>query len=259
MSSESTARVLRGTNPARLERWFLSDLNPWMLWVKSMAETVRTNRRPVSPKNPFAKVERDVSGRIEQALDQYRDARDDISERMFKAIYESPWLAALVGLNEMDVRRRGPQRPTWEHEELQRLKREVAGAHIEQGSVLDGWIRLVIYAERDEEVIDERPFSLVRRMIDELAPERRPSMSDLKAAVKRQAFVVALDEERAIAALPKLLPEMQQRRRAIDAARLVARTRGELSERHKARFRRLEQSLALDSRAQEQATECPGP
>jgi hypothetical protein len=75
---------------------------------------------------------------------------------------------------------------------------------------------------------------------------------------RSSSFVVALDEERAIAALPKLLPERQQRRRAIDAARLVARTRGELSERHKARFRRLEQSLALDSRAQEQATECPG-
>ena len=171
--------------------------------------------------------------------------RDGISERIFKAIYEAPWLAALVGLNEKDARRRGPPSPTWEHEERQRLKREVAEAHIEQGSLLDAWIRLVIYAARDDERIDERPFSLVRRMIDELAPEVRPSMSDLKAAVKRQAFVVALDEERVIAALPELLPEMQQRRRAIDCARLVARTQGELSERQEARFRRLEQSLGL--------------
>src|SRR6266403_900970 len=55
MSSEATARVLRDTNPARLERWFLSDLNPWMLAVKSMAEMVRANRRPVPSDNPLAK------------------------------------------------------------------------------------------------------------------------------------------------------------------------------------------------------------
>ena len=109
MSNEATARTLRETNPARLERWFFSDLNPWMLWVKSMAEIVRANRRPVAPDNPFVKVERDVSGQIEQALDQYRDVRDDMSERMFKAIYESPWLAAAVGVERGSLGRRGPQ------------------------------------------------------------------------------------------------------------------------------------------------------
>ena len=52
MSTEATARVLRDTNPARLERWYLSDLNPWMPWVKSMAETVRANRQPVFARQP---------------------------------------------------------------------------------------------------------------------------------------------------------------------------------------------------------------
>ena len=54
---------------------------------------------------------------------------------------------------------------------------------------------------------------LVRRMIEELKPESVPSLAALKAAVKRQAFVLALDEERAIEALPKLAPEMHHRRK----------------------------------------------
>ena len=52
-------------------------------------------------------------------------------------------------------------------------------------------------------------------MIDEMKPESRPSLAALKAAIKRQAFVLALDEERAIAALPKLAPEMDERRRGL--------------------------------------------
>ena len=67
-------------------------------------------------------------------------------------------------------------------------------------------------------------------MIEELRPELRLSLDELKAAVKRQAFALALDEARAVAALPKLLPAMAQRREAVEAARRVAGTRGLLTE-----------------------------
>jgi hypothetical protein len=251
ISNEATARVLRDTNPARLERWFFSDMNPWMLWVKSMAGTVRANRRPVSPDNPFVKVERDVSGQIEQALDQYRDVRDDMYERMFKAIYESPWLAAAVGVEPKSLGRRGPQATTWEQDELRRLKRQEFEAGVEQGTVLDAWVRLLIYARPEGSPVDERPFNMVRRMIEELKPENVPSLAALKAAVKRQAFVLALDEERAIAALPKLAPEMRHRRQGFDAARMIMKSRGELTPHQEERFRRVASILGLDSPVQE--------
>ena len=70
-----------------------------MLWVKSAAEAVRANRRQAGAENPFIKAEREASNRIEASLDQFRDKRDAFSEQAFKAVYESPGLAALVGLN----------------------------------------------------------------------------------------------------------------------------------------------------------------
>src|SRR6185295_6127568 len=216
LSNEWAARAIRALNPARLERYPLSDLNPWTQWVKSMAETVRENRRPATADNPFVRVEHQASKQIEQSLDAFRDIRDDMSEHLFKAIYGSPWLAATVGVNGASVRRRGPKSPTWEHEELKRMKRLMAESHIEQGTVLDGWVRIVLYVTREERVFDERPYNLARRMIDELSPEARPSLEELKAAVKRQAFVLALDEERAVAALHKLLPEGHSRREAVE-------------------------------------------
>ena len=80
---------------------------------------------------------------------------------------------------------------------------------------------MLAYCGREGSVVDERPFNLVRRMIEELKPEVRPSLNELKAAVKKQVFVLTLDETRAIAALPKLLPDPEQRRKAVEAARTV--------------------------------------
>ena len=251
MSNEWTARAIRALNPARLERYLFSDLNPWMQWVKAVAETVRENRRPATADNPFVRLEHQAAERIEQSLDAFRDIRDDMFERAFKAIYESPWLAAAVGLGGRSVRRRGPKSATWEHEELKRLKRLMAESHIEEGTALDAWVRMLVYVGREEPVFDERPYNLVRRIIAELAPEARPSLGELKAAVKRQVFVLALDEERAVAALPTLLPDGRERLRAVEAARLVARARGPLTEGQEGRFRRIERVLGLDAAVHE--------
>ena len=58
-------------------------------------------------------------------------------------------------------------------------------------------------------------------MLEEMKPEPRPSLDDVKQAIKRQFYALALDEERALAALPALAPEMAQRRRGFDCARAV--------------------------------------
>jgi pimeloyl-ACP methyl ester carboxylesterase len=247
MSSEASAELSRAANPSRVERWGLSNLNPWMFWVQAMAESVRTHRRTAAPDNPFTKAEREVSGRIEQSLDRVRDAKDAMSERMFKAIYEAPWLAAAVGLGADALGRRGPPSATWEHDELKRLKRQEVESQFETGSLLDAWARILLYVRREESVVDERPYNLMRRMIDEMDPEHRPALAAVKAAIKRQAFVVALDEERAIAALPALIPEMQHRRKGVEAARKVAGARGKLSAHQDERFQRLATVLSLDA------------
>ena len=58
---------------------------------------------------------------------------------MFKTIYESPWMAAVVGVEPRTQGRRGPGSRTWELEELERLKRKEAEASIEAGTLLDAW------------------------------------------------------------------------------------------------------------------------
>jgi len=253
-SSAAGAEVVRAANPSRAERWALSNLNPWMFWVQALAENVRANRRAVAPGNPFSKAEREVSHRIESSLDQVRDARDDLVERAFKAIYEAPWLAAAVGLAPDALGKRGPDTATWEHDELKRLKRLEVESQFESGSLLDAWARMLLYARREENVVDERPYNMMRRLIDAMEPERRPTLAAVKAAIKRQAFVIALDEERAIAALPALIRETQQRRSGFEALRKVAGARGRPSTQQEQRLQRISGILSLDAPAKPRRT-----
>jgi pimeloyl-ACP methyl ester carboxylesterase len=251
MSNEWTASMLRAMNPATLGRWSISDLNPWMAWVKAMASFIRENRRPVAPDNPFVGLERDGSQRIEQALDEYRDSRDALAERMFKAIYEWPLLAALVGVDGKMAGRRPARAPTWEQEELRHLKRRVVEADVEEGTLVDAWARLLMYVRPKGDPADERPFNMVRHMLQQSKPENIPSAAALREALKRQARVLAFDEERAIEALPKLAPDVNVRRRGIDAARSVMKARGELTPEQEERFRRVESILGLNGSGRE--------
>ena len=246
MSNEVTAQSLRMLKPERLQRYLLSDLNPAMWPVKMLAQMVRAQRRPASPDNPFVQAERQMSDGIEKSLDAYRDLRDAWSERLFKAIYESPWLAAMVGLTGTTDPRQASKAAAKLREELKRLKVRELEAQIEEGTPLDGNFRILLYQGREEKVVDERPFNLVRQFIQEMPVKKRPTLAQLKEAVKRQSFILLLDEERAVKALPKLLPDVEERQRALERARQIATARaGKLSDAQEVRFRRLEEVLGV--------------
>jgi pimeloyl-ACP methyl ester carboxylesterase len=250
MTTEATAFALRMMNPVRVEHLLFSDMNPAMLWVKAMADLVRAHRRPAPAENPLLKIERDVSGHIERSLDGYRVVRDQLTERMFKTIYESRWLALAVGADPDRAERRGPEGATWEREELALLKRKEAEADMEHGTVIDAWARLLLYlrpqSDAGQDQVDERPFNMIRRMIDELGDDQVATLGALKAAIKRQAFVLALDEERAIAALPKLVPDLHRLQRGLAAARLVLSARGDLTPEQNERVLKVAVMLGLD-------------
>ena len=241
------AWTLSMANPVRVDHFVFSDLNPAMHGVKALAELVRANRRPTAADNPFLALQSQLSHQIEETLDRYRDLRDDLEERLFKTIYESRWLARAVGVRPGTPGRQTPETLTWEREELAHLKRKEVEGLVENGTLVDAWARILLYLRPDGPA-DERPFNMVRRMIEELRPANVPSLAALQAALKRQALVLALDEERAISALPKLAPERDVAQRGLDAARAVLSARGSLTDRQTERLRRVAGIYGLDGR-----------
>ena len=215
-------------NPARMERWAFSDLNPWMWWVKprpSGCGRTASRSRPTTRSCRWRRKCRGRSRRRSTAIATRAMLRPSASSRRCTNRPGFPPRSASCPAAAASAARAPP---TWEREELKRLKLDEIEAWVETGTLVDAWARLLLYLGREDKIADERPFNLLRKMLEETKPENIPSLAALKAALKRQAFVLALHEERAIAALPALAPDTQLRRRGYDAARKIMRARGEL-------------------------------
>ncbi|MBL8351299.1 MAG: DUF3141 domain-containing protein [Burkholderiaceae bacterium] len=248
MSNETVAQVTRAMTPARMERWMVSDLNPAMWPIKWMAQAVRAQRQVVSADNPFAQAEQGASQLIEKTLDAYRDARDAVQEQWFLSIYQSPWLAAMLGLpaDRAGTRARSVSAAG---QALARSQAQSLEAGIEHGTPLDAAMRMLIHVAADGSGVDERPFQLVKRLLAARGDAGKVKMADVKHAVRLQAMVLMADRRRAVAALPKLLPDAAEARRALALVRQIAAARGDLDAGREARLAELQQVLGLEAAA----------
>ncbi|MDC8772536.1 DUF3141 domain-containing protein [Roseateles albus] len=237
VANEPSAKLARKLNPARMERWLVSDKNPALWPVKAVAETVRQQRHPVAPDNPFVLAEQAGSAWIEQTLNSYRDARDTVQEQLFLSIYNSPLLSAALPDAEQAPERAAVPAHTHASDE----------ACIEQGSALDAGMRMLIHIASDGSGLDERPLRMMQLLLQEAhaAGETSLTLADLKRSAKTQHRALLLDRSRAIAALPQMLPDPAQAHSAFALVRKIARAQGPLSEAHAKRLAQLEQALHL--------------
>ncbi len=246
MSNEVTASWMRLLNPDRLRRYIFSDMNPAIWPLKLLARTAREQRQPASEDNVFSKLEKQGSKQIIDSLNNFRDLRDSFYESLFQSIYQSPWTAAAVGHDSNAKSERVPKSEDWMRSELKRLKEFEQESYMEKGTPLDAAVRMLLYQGHGANVVDERPFRLLQKFIRDAPPDKKPTLEELKQAFRQQLFILLLDMDRAIEALPKLLPEMQERRLSLEFVRSIATARtGNLSEVQQTRFHRLEQILQL--------------
>ena len=245
MVTETSAELMRCTHPNRLRFEMYSDQNPLMRPVAQWAETVRENRRPATPGNPFLAVERMMSDMIAGGLEMWGNARDAATEAFFLNTYGSPVLQAMVGLRGegaaasrrigRDVAREAAARQAAAHLEQR----------IDQGGLLEAAVRALIYVRLPEGKVDERGFAALKQIGGELPPAKRVGFVRFKEIVKEQYLILLLDAERAIAALPKLLPEdSRQCQEALELVRRVLAARGALPEEGRRRLGRIEAMFA---------------
>ncbi|WP_310390085.1 DUF3141 domain-containing protein [Roseateles sp.] len=237
LANEPSAKLARKLNPARMERWLVSDKNPALWPVKSIANAVRQQRRPVAPDNPFVRAEQAGSAWIEQTLNSYRDARDAAQEQLFLNIYNSPLLSAALPAAAPAPERAAVPAHTHAADE----------ACIEQGSALDAGMRMLIHVASDGSGLDERPLRMLQLLLQEAhaAGETTLTLADLKRSAKTQHRALLLDRARALAALPQMLPDPAQARSAFALVGKIARAQGALSDAHAQRLAQLAQALQV--------------
>jgi len=241
MVTETSAELLRRSHPNRLRFEMFADENPLMRPVADWAEAVRGNRRPVSPGNPFLACERMVSDMISGGLEMWGKARDAATEAFFFNTYGSPVLQAMVGLH-------ADQASASRHigrDAAREAAAKQATADLEQciekGGLIEAAVRALIYVRLPEGKVDERGFAALKQISAELPAAKRVGLARFKEIVKEQYLILLLDAERAIAALPKLLPA--NRRQCEEALALVRQglaARGALPEEGRRRLERVE-------------------
>jgi hypothetical protein len=248
-SNDATAEALRAMHPLRLQRFMISDMNPMMGALQVMAHAARENRRRVAPDNSFVKAEQAVSKQIEKSLDLYRDMRDRNQELLFKTIYNAPLVEALAGLRAPYADATKPRARDEHAEKLLAAKIEAIRTREEQGGFGQAVLRIMLAVAQAEHMFDARGFRLAQRIKQEHPVLRKLSREWVRAAAKEEAFMLRFDQERALAALPRLLPTEQERREAVDIVRRIGYADGEITPESEIMLDRIEGILGLDQPA----------
>jgi hypothetical protein len=198
------AEAMKRFDTGRLQYEAFTDANPLMAPLAKAAEQVRENRKPVASDNPFLAAQEKVSEQIVGTLNALQQSIEKASEAMFLAIYGSPVLQAAVGVDPESARPRRPGKSLMHRELLQKRIAELK-SKIDQGGLQEGTVRALIYVGLARGYVDERGVAALRQIRLTEAGSRL-TLAQFKTMVREQCFLLLLEPEAALAAIPKLLP-----------------------------------------------------
>jgi hypothetical protein len=219
MVNPAMAQWMQRLHPLRLQYELFSNENPMMAPVATLAEQVRKDRRPVATDNPFVTMQETVSDQIVHVLDAWRDMSEALAERTLLVVYGLPTLQAAVGIDPASARHWRQAAKSLLHQELFQRRIGELKSRMPIGGVREAVIRGLIYVGMARGAVDERGFELTRRLRQ--AHGDIP-LAEFKALVREQFNMLLVDQTRALAAIPTLLPpESETRIKAFDLIKEV--------------------------------------
>lgn len=212
MATPQMAELARKCHPLRVQYEALAGQNPLTKAIETTADKVREHRKSASSDNPFLALQETVSKNIVSTLDRWRDAQEALSETMFLSVYGSPALQAALGI---DPEADPSPKPEMSQDYRKLLEARIAEikSRIPAGGLRECVIRGLLYVGASRGMVDERSIEALRRArADRSGP--RLTLAEFKAMVREQFFMLLLDQEASLAAIPKMLPKDAKARRA---------------------------------------------
>jgi pimeloyl-ACP methyl ester carboxylesterase len=240
------AESMRKLHPLRMQYEAFSSQNPWMTTVKSAAEGIEENRKPVSKDNPFLVFQEHMSKQIVHVLDSWRDSQEALSEAIFLNLYGSPALQTAVGI---DPKSEPSRRRAMSAEHRAMLDKRIAElkSKVGVGGLREASLRALLYVGSARGMVDERSIEALRQVRRDHAGARL-TLPEFKMLVREQFFMLLLDLEGALAAIPKLLPEdVMQKRNVFAAIREVLSASHEITGERANRLERIAGLFGVDA------------
>jgi pimeloyl-ACP methyl ester carboxylesterase len=219
-ANELSARIGRQLHPLRLQRWAVSDLNPWLWWLEFAADAVKTQRQTSAADNPWRRCEAALAGLVSAGLDHYRDLRDATSELAFFEAYGALFPLYFAGRDPAER----PQALSADPRTLPFVKTALDA--ISAGGYPAALARAAELLERRGAPVPlarlDRKAALTKEYA-ELLPEL--SAHDWKLVRSEQDIIVRFEPERALSTLPELLVEPPDRERFLRVLDKIANDR----------------------------------
>ena len=226
------AEAMRRMHPLRLSYEMFGPRNPFLAWVAAAAERVRGAPPPRRLRQPVRRPRRSRCRRqIVDGLEAWRKASEKLAEDTFRTVYGSPALQAALGIDTQlaAAAAQGRQEPA------ARAPWSSPGSPSSApGCLAAGCARLSSGRCSTSARRAAAPTSAASRRSAASAtptPSRQLTLAAFKALIREQYFMLLIDEEAALAAIPGLLPEaIEDRRAAFATLREVLEARGALTE-----------------------------
>lgn len=236
----AAAKVARTFNPQRVQRWALSDLNPFMGPIEGMAAMAKANRAKRDENGPMVAMERCLAATVSASWDLYRDLRDAAVEHAFFRLYGTASFglgivpkAEAAGTEEAASMREAPQ-----------VKEALA--RIEEGDPTRAMVRTALLVMKAG--TGRRRLSAMKRARELVGKD--VGLLDMPAEIARdiireQSLIVDYEPEKALSALPKLLRTSADRGKLLE---LIGRLEGriEANAAQRALVREIRNALSAD-------------
>jgi pimeloyl-ACP methyl ester carboxylesterase len=235
-----SAQFMRDLHPARIQRRFLSSKNPVLGWLPAAAEQARTsNSARVEPENPFILAERLWAEGVEQSIDFWRDIRDACYETAFFTIYGGPFMQWAGRFNNF-------MRTHKEPGELRLMPQaQAALMNVDRGGFPEAVIRMLLLLSEARGSVRRDRLERSARMLSNDEPFASLGAQRRAEFIHEQSIIVEFEREAAINTLPRLLPNFEERTRAVAAVEYVAGAIDEMEPRTVHMLQRIRRALDL--------------
>jgi pimeloyl-ACP methyl ester carboxylesterase len=208
-SDEFIASTIRRFHPLRAQRWALSDWNPWLAWLPGAAQWVKENRQALPADNPLRRAEASFVDVASATLEYQRALADAFTEALFFHVYGNLFSLYIADRQAAQA----VAAPASDPRELPIVKEALAS--IDKGGYPEAFARVGFLVTRRGDV----PLSRLeggQQMVKDYK-EFLPAvpLEQMRRIAGEQEIIATYEPDKAIAALPALLPQREERERLL--------------------------------------------
>jgi pimeloyl-ACP methyl ester carboxylesterase len=208
-SDEFIASTIRRFHPLRAQRWALSDWNPWLAWLPGAAQWVKENRQALPADNPLRRAEASFVDVASATLEYQRALADAFTEALFFHVYGNLFSLYIADRQAAQA----VAAPASDPRELPIVKEALAS--IDKGGYPEAFARVGFLVTRRGDVPLSR-LEAGQQMVKDYK-EFLPAvpLEQMRRIAGEQEVIATYEPDKAIAALPALLPQREERERLL--------------------------------------------